>query len=205
MVADALLSSLEICRSNMRLAALATALLLLFASPTSSQPPTIIEKAHRSVVAVTAPTQNDQSIYCTGVQIGIIRVLTAEHCVPDNNDGVLINGSPAKVIKKDAWLALLETPPAHSIIELAPSNPPVGTDVATIGLVDSSGTRLTLKRGVAGFNIHGVGMFIDGPLVQGMSGGPVVDDHGHLVGINQATNQWTGLVSTVKEIREFLK
>lgn len=181
--------------------------LIILASPAASQPPSIIEQAHRSVVAVSAPNNDpSQTLFCTGVIIGIVRVLTAEHCIPDDNNNVFVDGKLTRVVKKSEWLALLDTPiTTGRIIEIAAHNPPLGADATTIGYVDMAGTRLTLKRAVAGWMDGNLRMFIDGPLVSGMSGGPVIDEKGRLIGINQATNAWTGMISSVKEIREFIK
>lgn len=146
-------------------------------------------------------------MFCTGVMIGIIRVLTSEHCVPPTGDGILVEALPARVVKKNEFFALLDVNPliTKPNIKIAASKPKVGDPVTSIGLVDLIGTRLTLRRSTAGYAPTIPMMFIDGPLVGGMSGGPVVNERGELVGINQASNNATGLVSTLDAIKDFLK
>lgn len=178
---------------------------LLVASPTFSQQPSIINQAHLSLVKVSSG-EGEKQMFCTGVQVGIVRVLTAEHCVPPDNTNVILNDEfPARVVKKHEWLVLLDAPEGRPIIKIAERNPQLGEDATAIGYVDLAGTKLTLKRNVAGFSLIHPMMFLDGPLVSGMSGGPVINSKGELIGINQASNPFTGMVSDVKAIRAFLK
>ena len=183
---------------------LALIAVLTLATPAVSQPPTIINKTYHQIVQLSAVMPQGGNTFCTGVVVGITRVLTAEHCVTDET---FVNGAPARVVKKNGWLVLLDVPLQQSIIDIAKVEPVDGDEATTIGFVDSDGTRLTLKRHVAGFGTVTANkfMFLDGPLVQGMSGGPVINAKGELIGINQMTNPFTGAVSTLKEIRAFLK
>lgn len=178
--------------------------LLVLTAPAVSQPSNAISKAHLSSVQVLAP-HDEQTSFCTGVVVGVTRVLTAEHCVPKNNDGVLVEGKPARVVKKDILLALLDVsePLQRPILKLAADEPKLGALIIAFGFVDMRGTKLTLQRHVAGANDGYT--FVDGPLESGMSGGPAVNEAGELVGINQAANTVAGFLSKVKAIREFLK
>ena len=48
-------------------------------------------------------------------------------------------------------------------------------------------------------------IIVDGPLVPGMSGGPVVNLEGKVVGLNQSTSDAIGLACGTKEIKNFLE
>jgi hypothetical protein len=65
------------------------------------------------------------------------------------------------------------------------------------------GPILELWRHLAGY-ADGQ-LILDGPVAPGMSGGPVLNEAGELVGINQAANPVLGMMCPIEEIREFLK
>lgn len=192
-------------------------LLALLSAPCSAQPPTIIEQAQRSTIRIEVPNPTDekQVFFCTGTIVGVIRAVTADHCVIPEHQVIFVNGVPgARVIKRQVdgeaydGLILLEIPAGTGpIIKLAPQEPRVGDPVVTFGNVDRSGNRVALRRSVAGYGVGGGEkiMAIDGALVHGMSGGPVINERGELVGINQSVASGIGLATRLKEIREFLK
>jgi len=65
-------------------------------------------------------------------------------------------------------------------------------------------------RSVAGFfqedeSGEPLDILLDGPIANGMSGGPVVDEKGKVVGINQVSDGTSGGICSAREIREFLK
>ena len=196
---------------------LTLALILASTTPAFSQPPTIIERARLSTVKIEVPTGvgDEQVYFCTGVIVGIIRVVAADHCVPPDYHTILVNGVPgSKVVKRKVdraaydGLILLDVPSGLGpIIKIAPREPKVGDLVTTLGYVDTGGNYVALRRSVASYGIPPTDkiMALDGTLVKGMSGGPVINEQGELVGINQSVAGGLGLTTRLKAIREFLK
>lgn len=149
-------------------------------------------------------TSGASSFVCTGIVVGITRVLTAEHCVSDK-DTMYVDGKVARLVKKDEAFGLLDTGDPLSekkVVKLAEDLPEQGAEVAAFGFA-YDGPLLRFTRNVAGY-VEG-DMVLDGPLASGMSGGPILNTKGELVGLNQGTNEVLGLACGIKEIREFLK
>lgn len=201
----------------MKISALILAALLLMgsAAPTSEQTPSVIEQAQQATVLIEIPAEGDTAFFCTGVKVGIVRVLAARHCIPPETHEILINGSAhVRVVKQTDdktvydGLVLLEVPPQTApILKLAEKEPKPGEGVVSIGYVDRVGTRVVLRRYVAGYGLEEANkvMAIDGTLIKGMSGGPVINERGELVGINQSVNGGIGLTTRLEAIKKFLK
>lgn len=169
--------------------------LALVPIPTSSQPSSISIKYQSGVGGKITNL-------CTGFYVTLINVVTAAHCYEAGQD-VFVDGRPARVIKSDDAFVLLEVQPGQANVpDLAPQDPKVGEPVAVIGWVSDS-IRLVLGRRVAGFE-DGDHPILDGPVIPGMSGGPVIDSQGRVVAMTQATNQFVGLTCPVSELKKFL-
>ena len=195
-----------------------TLILALVPRPTFSQPPTIIEQTQRSTVKVETlyiGDEGEQVYFCTGTIVGIIRVLTADHCVPPNYRQIAVNGVlGARIVKRQVdgkaydGLILLEVPAGLGpIIQVAKQEPKIGDYLVTLGNIDRIGTRVALRRSASGYGVDDANKILglDGVLVRGMSGGPVINEAGELVGVNQSVVQGLGLTTRLKVIREFLK
>jgi len=143
--------------------------------------------------------------YCTGFVTSSIKgeVLTAAHCVPEEK-GVLLNvdSKPSKVIRKNNIFALVSIEPfSRPQVKIRQSDTRLGERVTSIGF--GYGEFTVFGRGVAVF-LKG-DIVLDGPLMPGMSGGPVVGEDGEVMGLNQATNGMVGIACGSKEILDFLK
>lgn len=109
-----------------------------------------------------------------------------EHPSIYQNDGHHI---VAKVIRKDTVedLALIEIPGLdedRSPLALAIGKPRVGSEVYAVG--HPLGLGWTISRGiVSGLPVLGERPMVqtDAPISSGNSGGPLVDEHGHVIGI----------------------
>jgi len=168
-------------------------------------PKNIVDRVQRSIVSVTYEKSENDHMSCTGFVINSAKgqVLTASHCVADL-DVVQVDGVDSLVIEKGETLALLSIiPMSRPSLDIQKDNPSIGDQTQTFGF--GWGTMKVLTRHVAGFTKEGSDIIIDGPLIPGMSGGPVIDAHGKVVGINMASNDIVGVLCGAQEIREFLK
>lgn len=179
------------------------AIILLVASTAFAQSPPTIAKARQSLVTLSMnePENGMVQINCTGFQIGINQVLTVAHCVPENGE-IWLNGKKARVAKRNGHMVLLnvELPPV--VLTIRKGAILVGEDVAAIGYAYGAVPDGVLKRSVARLDDNQV--FLDGPVIGGMSGGPIVGVDGAVVGITQATNALTAAGCDAGEIRAFL-
>lgn len=146
--------------------------------------------------------------HCSGIQIGVRWVLTMSHCIPDGNVDVLVDQRPVRIVKNDPKrdLALLETPEdvkVGGVIDIRKSETHPGETVIAIGYAWDE-PIFTLIRTVG--RVTDSEIFTDGSFIPGMSGGPVIDTDGKLVGViwKGYRGDIGGAVSA-KVVRAFLK
>ncbi len=156
--------------------------------------PSVIERVVTQLSDIDYFLSEDKGGHCTGVQVGIRWILTAEHCLPpqDSSVDVTANGNVVRIIKRDASLdlALLETSESTTvpIMEIRKSPPRLGEEIAAVGLGMAPGSDaeivppLVLRRSIARIGSNGY-IYTDGTFIGGMSGGPVVDAEGKLIGL----------------------
>jgi S1-C subfamily serine protease len=157
-------------------------------------------------LAISFTDAEEKTMTCTGIVVGLVNILTAEHCVSDKFD-VFVEGmeTPARIVKIKEDLALLQVAEPltkYAVAKIAKENPEQGVPVATYGYA-YAGPLVRFARTVAGYD--GGWMILDGPMAPGMSGGAVVNLKDEVVGVNQASNPVVGLACNAREIREFLK
>ncbi len=162
----------------------------------STKPSTLM-----SLVVVTTTIEDHPSL-CTGFVVSVVDVLTARHCVAEDTD-VLIDGQIAHVFKVSPMLALLRSvkPIGRPILSIRATALNANDGYLTFGF--GMGKLTIMQRNLL-LQDEGGNIYLDGPLIPGMSGGPVVDAAGDVVGINQMTNGVLGLASGPEEIRAFL-
>lgn len=179
------------------------AALLIAILPLSSSGDAFTTKIQRSIVHINYQVEQGVA-WCSGFVVGVNRVITAAHCLPDPNGDfpLIVEDLPARTVRQDASFALIEVlgPLNKPSLPLRESEANVGEPVITFGY--GYGSMKVLYRHVA--ERDGEDVIIDGPIVHGMSGGPLVDALGQVVGLNQATVPELGKACGVKEIKKFL-
>jgi hypothetical protein len=134
---------------------------------------------------------------CAGVVVATERVATAYHCVAgdrrprvDTRDG---RSFPSRVAaaRRELDIAILEVPGLDvAALPLASGEPAIGTPVFALGhpYAASAGgftgglLAWSASKGIVGAVSADV-LQVDAPMNPGNSGGPVVDEDGHIVGI----------------------
>ncbi len=146
---------------------------------------------------------------CTGFVVGPELVLTAAHCVGEN---MSLDGSPTELVRADVYFDLalyrvkgLTKPP------LKFRGAPVTFDEELTGIGYGFGweTPLAINLRVTIPNHRNQedkvsGIIMQGDVVQGMSGGTLVDESGKVVGINLQTHAGESYSVGVQVIKTFL-
>lgn len=176
--------------------------------------PAIVERVLMSTVRITMPAGDDKTHVCTGFVVDTARgwAMTVAHCLPEKGVEFFVDGQPSELVRSNELLAIVSTermskPP----LNLRESKPKLGEQLVLAGYGFDSMT--VLVRYFSGYQrtnmddgtTHYLFPKVDNPLVPGMSGGPIVDLNGEIVGIIQASNDALGYGSSAEEIREFLK
>lgn len=136
---------------------------------------------------------------CTGFLVRPRQAITSAHCVPEA-DTVLVDGRSSAVLKRNDQFVLVEAPD-KPVVRLG-TGVRLQERVVSYGYAWGEQEVFTLARNVSTFK--GEDVVVDGPLAHGMSGGPVVNQDGVVVGLNQMSNDIVGVACSVMEIRVFL-
>lgn len=148
---------------------------------------------------------------CTGEVIGVHRVLTAAHCL---GDVITADGLPVKVLARneDVDLMLLDTPTTKPAMPLRDATVVrrelvtgvgYGYGLSTLTVLDAT-VILVDRPSPFADDPTPPGITVDRSWLHGMSGGPLVDLDGQMVGILQETDGHTGYGVGTLIIRAFL-
>jgi S1-C subfamily serine protease len=142
---------------------------------------------------------------CSGFIVSVARgeVMTVAHCVKPQGP-LTVDGQTAELIRKDEAFALLKIEPfsGKPALEISEGEVSIAQSVAASGWAYGE-ILVYIPRAVIGKDKGDFAM--NGVIVPGMSGGPVVDASGLVVGINQASTDALGIACGAREIRDFLK
>lgn len=186
----------------------------LFHTPTY---PEVINRVQASVVRVTGEMDVDTffgpmhgSYTCTGEVIALNRVLTAGHCIGER---ILADGVPIKgVLASDAYydLALLDVSTQKPFLTFRDEPVQRFEKVSALGYafgftqISVLDERVFLVNAIPPDSGNLPKILVQPGYIGGMSGGPVVDANGQMVGIVQQTGDNIGLGVGVLIIRAFL-
>ena len=169
--------------------------------------PAVIEQASRSVYLVTTEIDGERR-RCSGFLIADERILTAGHCTGET---MTVAGIPATILNADAYydLALLAAPIHGTPLILR--DLPVARFEELVAIGHAYGWQRLLTLHVRVYYVdmtpaEGMrpGLLVKPGYIGGMSGGPVIDAAGQVVGIIQASNHDLGYGIGVVLIRAFL-
>lgn len=170
----------------------------------------LVADVQRSIVQLVYQIDAETAYGCTGFVVNSSKglALTAKHCLPPGDQPLVVDGDVTEVVKENGTLALIKVKPM-SKPPLAIRTKPLIPAETVVALGYGGGQFIALTRTIAAtFIMQGVPghVALDGPLVHGMSGGPIVDLDRKVVGINQGVyfNQ-IGVGCGQEEIAAFLK
>lgn len=179
---------------------------------------TLVNRTNASIVKVTTSTHvmtlmgpADRKGICTGFTIGPDTVLTADHCLGEN---FLADGKPATLLHGDQYydLAILKVPGlGKPALDFREATVMYNEDLIAIGYGNGYNVTLPLHERVIVPSVKissdsPTGIILQGGLIQGMSGGPIIDGNGLVVSIVQkgvAANVGYGVSVTM--IKAFLE
>jgi serine protease Do len=175
----------------------------------------MLDRVQSSVVRIS---NVGEDFVCTGFVVQQGRVLTAGHCASPHED-MLADGTPAKLLGVDLVddLALLDTQTSKHALTIRTSPVARAEDLTAVGygfnasLLSVIQLRLLLTNQSLDYFTEqheasvAPGLVMEGPLVGGMSGGPIVDHDGKVVGIAQRSFRGFSYGVGTGIIKAFLK
>ncbi len=177
---------------------------LAIGSSVYASPP--LSSVTRSMVqTVSVFPGGEKSMRCTGFVVDAAKglALTAEHCVVKDAEAFLVDGEPSEVVKKSQWLTLFKVKPmGKPPLNIAKERSKIGDLTWGFGWAFGD-VFLQLQRMVAGYDK--TDLVLDNAYIQGMSGGPVVNEKLEVVGLIQGGVPGGAWTSGIDEIRAFLK
>ena len=183
-------------------------LLLPLHSALGAHEASTLERTARSVVALHDTIDAEDS-YCTAFAIGDHQFLSAAHCI-----GALMvaDGVQATVVKQDNVrdLALITAALERPALTLRNKSVHLYEEMTGLGFafdmpfLSAIGVVVLVKESAPKNSDIYPGVWYSGVFLNGMSGGPIVDKDGQVVGVVQRAGVGTSYGVSVKTIKEFL-
>lgn len=147
---------------------------------------------------------NKYQTVCTGFVTGFEEITTADHCYGSD---MRVDGMAAIEVGHDLEfdLMILKVPGLRKVpVLFNPIPVEVGKEIAAYGHA-YGGSDMTLKTGNVGkHDRHNYEVTFDSTYIGGMSGAPVIDTGGMVVGIVQSSNSNLGLGADSEAILWFI-
>jgi len=145
-------------------------------------------------------------VFGNGVHIKNNYVLTVAHLFQDKSSKPFFSHQIGEIIKidKKCDLALIKTPVYAKSFKIAHSSSKIGENVRIIGY--PLGIACALKGEIINYNNDDI--FLDSKVIKGMSGSPVINKRGELIGIfymGVGEIDQIGIAVSYKVIKKFLK
>lgn len=190
--------------------------LLLFPLLALTPPNRSLDSLRLSVGHLLTPLDKGMVNFCSATSIGVGKWLTEAHC--EMNEESTLNGEKVVVLRVDKGSDLMTVSgPIAPIVPISRREPELGEAVTMMGWPHTWAHEMPLMffgrmqlenqtMGIEDWPAHQVNMFHEGG-GPGMSGGPIFDAAGELIGVIEAEGQYpsVSIVSpTVKVIRKFL-
>lgn len=174
-------------------------------------PASTIQVAESSLIRISG-LQDEHAVTCSGFVIAPKRVLTANHCVEDITNLTYDGSKDAHVIFMDNYydLALVEVNTSKPALVLDDDEVWEGQSLTAIGYAKGWNHLLALEEIVRIPNYpveHSTpsGIILQGGIIGGMSGGPIINRSGRVVSICQRASEFMGYGVPIVTIKSFLR
>ena len=155
--------------------------------------PVLIQQISPSVVHLQCTDHTER--ICSGFSIAPGIYLTADHCLEEG--APTIDGEATTIVMRDSTydVAVLKADVVRPALPLGVEAPLLGESIVTAGYAYGF-SSLSVRSAIVSTLVDMAGVqkvIYDNPTIQGMSGGPIVNEWGDVIGIVQRSNNETAM------------